>query len=91
MMGMDQLHQPWPLGESGVDDLLTVIDDPVERLLLTCEASTVFEAEERYLDATYSEVLTLLQSPLSDEDLGNHPLFVLYRSHGSPAREDSLV
>jgi hypothetical protein len=72
-------------------DGLSGISDPVERLLLTGAATTVFEAEERYLDEAFEEVLRLLRSPLSDEELGNHPLMVLFRSYGSPAREDSLV
>jgi hypothetical protein len=71
-------------------DLLAAAD-PVERLLLTGAAATVYEAEEQYLDAAYPEVLALLASPLSDEELGRHPLFVLYRSHGSRPREDSLL
>lgn len=74
-----------------IADLLTVVTDPVERLLLTGVAATVFEAETRYLDSAFDEVLRLLQSPLSDEELGNHPLMVLFRSHGSPPREDALL
>jgi hypothetical protein len=73
------------------DALLDVITDPVERLLLTGQAATVAEAEERYLDSAYEEVLELLRQPLSDEELGSHPLLVLFRSHGSPPREDSLL
>ena len=71
-------------------DPLAAVTDPVERLLLTGAASTVFEAEERYLDGAHEEALRLLRSPLSDEELGNHPLMVLFRSYGSPPREDSL-
>lgn len=74
-----------------VSDLLAIIADPVERMLLTGEAATVFEAEQKYLDAAYPEALTLLASDLSDEELANHPLLCLYRSHGSPGREDSLT
>jgi hypothetical protein len=76
---------------SEVEELLTVITDPVERQLLTGEAANVFEAEERFLDSAFADVLALLQSPLSDEELGNHPLMVLFLSYGSPAREDSLL
>jgi hypothetical protein len=72
-------------------DLLASVSDPVERLLLTGRARTVFEAEEMYLDSAYPQVLALLASPLSDEELRRHPLFVLYRSHGSRPREDSLL
>jgi hypothetical protein len=67
------------------------ITDPVERLLLTGAAATVHEAEERYLDEAYPEVLALLAGPLSDEELGRHPLFVLYRSHGSRPPVDSIL
>ncbi|MBV9123060.1 MAG: hypothetical protein JO112_06870 [Planctomycetes bacterium] len=72
-------------------DLIGAVTDPVERLLLTGRAKTVYEAEEKYLDSAYPQVLTLLASPLSNEELGRHPLFVLYRSHGSRPREDSLL
>jgi hypothetical protein len=51
----------------------------------------VAEAEELYLDAAFPEVVALLQSPLTDEELGRHPLFALYRSRGSRPREDSLL
>jgi hypothetical protein len=44
-----------------------------------------------YLDAAYPAVLALLATPLSNEELGRHPLFVLCRSHGSRPREDSLL
>jgi hypothetical protein len=74
-----------------LSDLLGVVTDPVERLLLTGQAQTVREAEEMYLDAAYPQVLALLASALSDEELGRHPLLVLYRSHGSRPREDSLL
>jgi hypothetical protein len=74
-----------------LSDLLGAVTDPVERLLLTGRARTVHEAEELYLDSAYPQVFALLASPLSNEELGRHPLFVLYRSHGSRPREDSLL
>jgi hypothetical protein len=74
-----------------ISELLNAVTDPVERLLLTGRARTVYEAEEMYLDSAYPEVLVLLASPLSNEELGRHPLLVLYRSHGSRPREDSLL
>jgi hypothetical protein len=74
-----------------LSDLLASITNPVERLLLTGRARTVHEAEEMYLDSAFPEVLALLAGPLSDEELGRHPLFLLYRSHGSRPREDSLL
>jgi hypothetical protein len=64
--------------------------DPVLHLLLTGQARTVAEAEELYLNASLPEVLRLLQSPLSDEELGQHPLLVMFRRHGSRGWEDSL-
>ena len=72
-------------------ELLSVITDPVEQLLLKGQARTVREAEEMYLDSAYPQVLALLASDLSNEELGRHPLLVLYRSHGSRPREDSLL
>ena len=66
-------------------------DDPVLHLLLTGQAQSVAEAEEMYLDASLPEVLRLLQSPLSNEELGRHPLLVMYRRHGSRGWEDSLL
>jgi hypothetical protein len=77
-----------PTGES----LLTELDnDPVLHLLLTGKAQTVAEAEEMYLDASLPEVIRLLGSPLSDEELGRHPLLVMFRRHGSRGWEDSLL
>ncbi len=66
-------------------------NDPVLRLLWRGEAQTVHEAEEMYLDASLPEVSRLLQSPLSDEELGRHPLLVMFRRHGSRGWEDSLL
>ena len=74
---------------AGLQDLLGAISDPVERRLLTGRASTVREAEEMYLDSAYPQVLALLESPLTNEELGRHPLFVLYRIEalvGPPTR-----
>jgi hypothetical protein len=78
-------------GADGLPDLLDSVTDPVERLLLTGRARTVHEAEVMYLDAAYAQVLALLASPLSNEELGRHPLIALYRTHGSRPREDSLL
>jgi hypothetical protein len=76
---------PIPNKSDGADlsHFLVTPSNPVERLLLTGRARTVWEAEEMYLDSAYPQVLALLASPLSNEELGRHPLFVLYRSHGS--------
>jgi hypothetical protein len=75
-------------GESNLSDLDR---DPVLHLLLTGQAQTVSEAEEIYLNASLPEVIRLLDSPLSNEELGQHPLLVLYRRHGSRGWEDSLL
>jgi hypothetical protein len=74
-----------------LQDLLGAVTDPVERLLLTGRARTVYEAEEMYLDSAYPQVLALLEGPLSNEELGRHPLLLMFRSHGSRPREDSLL
>jgi hypothetical protein len=66
-------------------------NDPILHLLLTGQARTVAEAEEMYLNASLPEVIRLLQSPLSDEELGRHPLLVMFRRHGSRGWEDSLL
>ncbi len=65
--------------------------DPVLHLLLTGQAQTVAQAEEMFLNASLPEVIRLLQGPLSDEELGRHPLLVMYRRHGSRGWEDSLL
>lgn len=74
--------------ESGIP---AIDDDPVLRLLLSGAAATLDEAEELYLDASMPEILRLLESPLSDKELCNHPLMVLLRSRGSRGWEDSLL
>ena len=66
-------------------------NDPVLHLLLTGQAQTAAEAEEMYLNASLPEVLRLLESALSDEELGRHPLLVMFRRHGSRGWEDSLL
>ena len=65
--------------------------DPVGDILLRGEAETLHEAEEKYLDAMMPEIMRLLGSDLSDEELVRHPLFQLVLSHGSRAWEDSLL
>jgi hypothetical protein len=69
----------------------TIDDDPVVRLLLSGEASTLEEAEGMYLDGCLPEALRLLESDLSDEELAEHPLMVLLRAHGNRGWEDSLL
>ena len=72
------------------DDIPGVTDDPVLRLLWTGQAATLREAEEMYLDAALPHVVALLQSGLSDEELGRHPLMEMLRRHGRRAWEDAL-
>jgi hypothetical protein len=67
-----------------------VDDDPVIQLLLSGAAATLYEAEEMYLDASLPQVIELLRSPLSEEELSEHPLLALMLSHGSRGREDTL-
>jgi hypothetical protein len=74
------------------ESILPELDrDPVLHLLLTGQARTEAEAEEMYLNASLPEVIRLLQGPLSDEELGRHPLLVMFRRHGSRGWEDSLL
>jgi hypothetical protein len=72
------------------DDITHLSNDPVARLLLRGEAETVREAEERYLDSCLPEVIRLLQSGLSDEELGRHLLMRMLRAHGSRGWEEAV-
>jgi hypothetical protein len=71
--------------------ILSLDEDPVLRLLLSGAAATLDEAEELYLDASMPEIIRLLESPLSDQELCEHPLMVLLRSRGSRGWEDSVL
>ena len=73
-----------------LDDITCVSSDPVAKLLLCGRASTLREAEEIYLDSCLPEVVRLLQSDLSDEELGRHPLMQMLRSHGSRGWEEAI-
>ena len=70
---------------------LSHFTDPVERLLVSGAAATVSEAEEIVLNTSLDIVTELLRSPLSDDELGRHPLLALYRSRGSRPGEDDLL
>jgi hypothetical protein len=72
------------------EDLSSLTDDPVARLLLSGQAQTLREAEELYLDSCLPEVVRLLQGPLSDEELGRHPLVRMLRAHGSRPWEEAV-
>jgi hypothetical protein len=65
-------------------------DDPVAKLLLSGRAETLREAEELYLDSCLPEVVRLLEGPLSDEELGRHPLMWMLRAHGSRPWEEAV-
>lgn len=73
---------------SGVPE---IDNDPVMRLLLSGQARTLDEAEEMYLDASMGEILRLIGSDLTNEELCNHPLLVLLGAHGSRGWEDSIL
>ncbi len=72
------------------DDLTHLSNDPVAHLLLSGKAQTLREAEELYLDTCLPEVVRLLQSGLSDEELGRHPLMRMLRAHGSRGWEEAV-
>jgi hypothetical protein len=72
------------------DDIARLSNDPVAQLLLRGEAETLREAEELYLDSCLPEVVRLLESGLSDEELGRHPLMRMLRAHGSRGWEEAV-
>jgi hypothetical protein len=72
------------------EDITRLSNDPVAQLLLRGRAETLREAEELYLDSCLPEVLRLLQSGLSDDELGSHPLMQMLRSHGSRGWEEAV-
>ncbi len=74
-----------------IDFIPDFTHDPVIRLLLSGEATTLHEAEEKYLDSAIPEILDLLRGPLSDEELARHPLLQMIRAHGSRGWEDSIL
>ena len=67
------------------------LDDPVIQLLYCGEAQTLHEAEEQYLDQALPEILSLIGSSLSNNELARHPLLHLILAHGSRSWEDSLL
>ncbi len=73
-----------------LEDITRVSSDPVAQLLLRGRAETLRAAEELYLDSCLPEVVKLLQSELSDEELGRHPLMQMLRSHGSRGWEEAV-
>jgi hypothetical protein len=63
--------------------------DPVLQLLMSGRAQTLDEAEELYLDESLPEIVNLVGSDLSDDELLQHPLMVLLRLRCSRGWEDS--
>jgi hypothetical protein len=75
---------------SELEHVARASSDPVAQLLLRRRAETLHEAEEFYLDSCLPEVVRLLQSGLSDDELGRHPLTQMLRSHRSRGWEEAL-
>jgi hypothetical protein len=67
------------------------LDDPILGYLLRGEASSLYEAEDMYLNASLPRILELVGSPISNEELMRHPLLELLLAHSSAEREDSMV
>lgn len=72
------------------EDITRMSSDSVSQLLLRGKAKTLREAEELDLDTCLPEVVRLLQSGLSDEELGRHPLVQMLRSHGSREWDEAI-
>ncbi len=72
-----------------------VKDHPITLLLLSGKASTVHEAETKFLnenvEAISRMVIELVESDLTDEEFARHPLILLLRGHGSRRWEDSVL
>lgn len=66
-------------------------DDPIFQLLMSGEATTLDEAEDILLDRSMPEILALLASDASSEQLEKHPLMELLRRKGTRGWEDSLL
>ena len=73
-----------------LEEITRISSDPVSQILLRGGAETLREAEELYLDSCLPEVVRLLGSGISDDELGRHPLMRMLRSHGSRAWEEAL-
>lgn len=76
--------------KTDLEQIADAIDDPIVKMLLLGEAATLREAEEIYLDSSMPEVIRLLQSDFSNEELGAHPLMKMLRSHGSRGWEEAI-
>lgn len=65
--------------------------DPVVEMLLTGQACTLEEAEERYLNEHLEEVIALVRGSLTEAEFRRHPLIRLLLARGSRGWEDSLT
>jgi aspartokinase-like uncharacterized kinase len=72
-----------------VDEIL--LADPVLSLIYSGRAKDLDEAEEMYLDESIPEILILLEMPMSNEALEQHPLMQLLYQRRMRGREDSLL
>ena len=72
------------------EERVNILDDPVAQMLLNGEAATPAEAERKYLENHLDDILSLVRSPLSEEEFRHHPLIAMLFSHGSRGWEDSL-
>lgn len=70
---------------------VSLLDDPIVRYLLDGRAQTAAEAERLYVQEHLDEVVTLVNSPLSDEEFRGHPLIDALLSHGSRGWDDSIL
>jgi len=69
----------------------SLMDDPVVQLLLSGRAETVAEAERIYLEEHLDGVVSLVDSPLSDEEFRRHPRIEILLRPGSRGWEDSIL
>lgn len=90
-------NKPFTESELRADPVLRELaaNDPVMKLLLTGQAATVREAERKFLadnvELITQQVIELVASDLSEDELSLHPLALLLRGHGSRHWEDSLL
>jgi hypothetical protein len=66
-------------------------DDPVAALLIEGRASTLEQAQQMYLDEHLHELVSLVESPVSDAEFRRLPLVELLMALGSRRWEDSLT
>jgi hypothetical protein len=72
------------------DDTSFPSSDLLAQPSICSKAATVRDAEELYLDSCLPEVIRLLQSALSDEESGRHPLMRMLRAHGIRGWEEAV-